>query len=45
MTPREFEIIVSALKEYRDAESRQAQELMAKHSKTHTIGGGIIRND
>lgn len=44
MTPREYEAIVTGLREYRDEEARMAREAMSKTTGQHTFGGETVRN-
>jgi len=44
MTPREFDSIITALREYRDEEHRAAQKAMASSGGRQSIGGETIRN-
>jgi hypothetical protein len=45
MTPREYDTISQALREYREEEQRATETAMAQNGGKHTVGGGSVRND
>lgn len=44
MTPREFESVMTGLREYRAEEQRSAQQAMASAGGKHVMGGQTVQN-
>jgi hypothetical protein len=44
MTPREYDAIITGLREYREEEARIARESMSQASGKQTTGGQTITN-
>ena len=44
MTPREFDMVMMGLREYRDEEARATRNAMASSSGNQVMGGESVRN-
>lgn len=45
MTPREYEALVTGLREYREEEQRQQKAAISQSTGKQEMGGGTIRNE